>query len=97
MQFITNAINTRTQGFEIILNENWKIKNANLIAMLAANFTQTRLFGEIKAAGNLKADSLNTNTLLNIEERTKTEKILFCEYGYKMVKSAEEIYRVNRK
>jgi iron complex outermembrane receptor protein len=74
VQFFTNAINTRTKGLDIILNGNWKIRNATLKAMLAANFTQTRLFGEIKRAGNLKADSLNTNTLFGTEEKTRLEK-----------------------
>ena len=74
VQFFANAINTRTKGLDIVINGNWKIKKASLMAMLAANFTQTRLFGEIKKAGYLKADSLNSNTLFNIEERTKLKK-----------------------
>ena len=73
VQVFINAIHTRTKGADIILNGNWKIKNASFSAMLACNFTQTRLFGEIKAAGNLKADSLNTNTLFGREERGKLE------------------------
>ena len=47
------------------MNSNWKIKKNKLIAMLAANVTRTRLFGEIKVAKNLKPDALNTNTLLD--------------------------------
>ena len=74
VQFFTNAINTRTKGLDIILNGNWKIRKAILKTMLAANFTQTRLFGEIKKAGNLKADSLNSNTLFGTEEKTRLEK-----------------------
>jgi len=73
VQIFVNAINTRTKGIDVIFNGNWKIKNASLLAMLACNFTQTRLFGEIKAAGNLKADSLNTNTLYDRAERGKLE------------------------
>jgi len=59
---------------DIVLNSNWKIKKANLLVMLSANFTQTHLFGAIKTAGNLKADLLNTNTLFSREEIVKMEK-----------------------
>ncbi len=56
-----------------MLNGNWKVKNGALIAMLGANFTQTRVFGDIKAAGKLAADSVNTTTLFNREERARLE------------------------
>jgi iron complex outermembrane receptor protein len=92
VQFFTNAINTRTKGINIVLNGNWKIKNANLSAMLAANFTKTRLFGEIQNAGNLKADPLNTNTLFGRGERGNLEKgqpqdkiIFFLQYETKNI------------
>ena len=73
VQFFTNAINTRTRGLDIVLNSNWNIQKANLMVMLAANFTQTNFFGEIKTSNKLSADSLNTNTLFNREERAKVE------------------------
>jgi len=74
VQLFVNAINTKTKGIDIVLNRNWKINYTNLAIMLAANFTQTRLFGEIKAAGNLKADSLNTHTLFGRTEKGKLER-----------------------
>ncbi|MDP9229341.1 MAG: TonB-dependent receptor, partial [Bacteroidota bacterium] len=73
VQFFTNAINTRTRGIDIVLNGNWNIQKANLVVMLAANFNRTNLFGEIKTSDKLPADSLNTNTLFNREERAKVE------------------------
>jgi iron complex outermembrane receptor protein len=73
VQFYANAINTKTKGVDVVLNGNWKIKKANLLATLAGNFTQTRLFGDIKAAGRLAADSVNTNTLFGREEKGKLE------------------------
>lgn len=73
VQFFVNAINTRTKGIDIMLNGNWRIRKSSLSLMFGANMTSIRLFGEIKAAGNLKADSVNTNTLFNVEERTKIE------------------------
>ena len=72
-QFFVNAINTNTRGIDVVMNGNWKIKKANLLVTLAGNFTQTRLFGDIKAAGKLPADSLNTNILFNREERARLE------------------------
>jgi iron complex outermembrane receptor protein len=74
VQFFVNAINTTTRGLDVVLNGNWKVKGANLVAMLAANFTQTRLYGEIRKAGKLKADSLNTATLFSREEKGKLEQ-----------------------
>jgi iron complex outermembrane receptor protein len=74
VQFFTNAINTRTKGVDLVMNGNWKIKRANILIMLGANFNQTKLFGEINKAGNLKGDSVNANTLFAREERGKLEK-----------------------
>ena len=74
VQFITNAISTKNRGVDIILNGNWKIKKANLRFMLAANFNRTNLFGSIQSADNLPANSQNTNTLFNREERIRIEK-----------------------
>ncbi len=73
VQFYVNAINTKTKGVDIVFNGNWKIKNGSLMAMLGGNFTQTRLFGDIKTTGKLKADSVNTITLFNREERGRLE------------------------
>jgi iron complex outermembrane receptor protein len=74
VQFITNAINTRTRGIDVVINGNWKIRKANLGLTLAANFTQTNVFGSVQTTDKLPADSLNTNTLFNRkkEKRSKT-------------------------
>ena len=74
VQFITNAINTKNLGLDIVLNGNWKIKKGNLACMLAANFNSTKIFGAIQTTDKLPADSLNTNTLFNREEKMKIEK-----------------------
>jgi iron complex outermembrane receptor protein len=73
VQFLTNAINTKTNGIDIIMNGNWMNKKCSLHLMLAANFTHTSLFGPIESTDKLPADSLNTNTLFNREEREKIE------------------------
>lgn len=74
VQFFTNAISTRTKGVDIMFEGSYKVKNADLSIILGANFTQTKLFGKIKKAGTLKADSLNSNTLFSIEERIRMEE-----------------------
>ena len=73
VQFFTNAINTRTKGIDIILDGNWKIGKSILGLNLAANFTATRLFGNIKTSEKLGADTQSTNSLFNIEEQVKME------------------------
>jgi iron complex outermembrane receptor protein len=73
VRFFANAINTRTRGVDAMLNGTWKIKNASLVATLAAHFTRTRLLGEIKTVGKLEADSLNTTTLFDRYERGRLE------------------------
>ena len=72
-QFYVNAINTKTRGFDVVFNGSWKIRKANLLAIFAANFTQNRLFGNIKTAGKLTASEVNENTLFGREERARLE------------------------
>ena len=73
VQFITNAINTRTRGIDMVMNGNWKIHKANLGFMLAANFNRTNIFGPIQVADSLDANTINTNILFNVEEKEKIE------------------------
>jgi iron complex outermembrane receptor protein len=89
--FFSNAINTRTHGVDIVLNGNWKIQKANLLVMLAGNFTQTTLFGSIKTAKNIPPDSVNINALVDRYARGRLEhgqpdsKIIFL-LNYKINK-----------
>jgi Outer membrane receptor proteins, mostly Fe transport len=85
VQFITNAINTKTCGIDFVMNGKWKIRKGSLGLTLAANFTQTNIFGPIQSTDKLPADSLNTNTLLNREEREKIEN---GQPGSKIILSA---------
>ncbi len=73
VQFVTNAINTKTRGIDIVINGHWDIQKVNLGFMLAANFTRTNIFGPIQLADSLKTNAQNTNTLFNIEEKEKLE------------------------
>jgi iron complex outermembrane receptor protein len=74
VRFITNAINTRTRGIDVVLNNSWKLGKSAMRFVLAANFTNTTLFGAIKTSDKLPADSLNTNIFFSREEKAKIEK-----------------------
>jgi iron complex outermembrane recepter protein len=73
VRFMTNAINTRTRGIDIVMNGNWKVNKGNLGLIVAANFARTNIFGRIQLADSLKIDPVNTNTLFNREEKEKIE------------------------
>jgi iron complex outermembrane receptor protein len=74
VQFFSNAINTRTKGIDIVINGKWKIRKAKLIGTLGANFTKTRLFGEIKTVANLSATAANINSLFDEEQKSDVER-----------------------
>ena len=74
VQFFTNAINTRTKGIDIVFDGNWNIHKASLGISLAANFTSTHLFGDIKTSEKLPADPVTINKLFNIEDIERMEK-----------------------
>ena len=74
VSFFSNAINTKTKGIDIVIHGKWKIRKAQLIGSLAANFTKTRLFGEIEAVPNLSATTANINALFDDEQRSDVER-----------------------
>ncbi len=71
--FFTNAINTRTRGIDIVTSADVRINSGSLNITFAGNLNKTRLFGDVQTTSKLPADSLNTNTLFNIEERGRIE------------------------
>ena len=73
VRFMTNAVNTRTRGIDIVMNGNWKVSKGNLGSMLTANFTRTTLFGPIQTTDKLAANASNENILFNREEKEKIE------------------------
>ncbi len=74
VSFFSNAINTRTKGIDIVIHGKWKIRKAQLIGSLAANFTKTRLFDEIKTVPNLSPTTANKNSLFDDEQRSDVER-----------------------
>jgi iron complex outermembrane recepter protein len=74
VSFFSNAINTRTHGVDAVLRGKWNFRKTQVIAIVSANFTDTRLFGDIKTAENLSATDANENTLFNQEQRINLEE-----------------------
>jgi iron complex outermembrane receptor protein len=53
--FFANAIDTRTQGIDVVLTHNWRINNTNrLSTSLAATFSQTEKVGNVKTSSELE-------------------------------------------
>ena len=73
VSFFANAINTRTQGVDGVIHGRWNFHKSQLMAVMSANFTRTRLFGDIRTATNLSATAENKNALFNEEQRTDLE------------------------
>jgi iron complex outermembrane receptor protein len=73
VQFLTNAINTRTSGIDVVMNGDRKIGKASIGLMLAANFTRTHIFGAIQSTGKLSDSSQSIYTLFNREEKENME------------------------
>ncbi len=72
--FFTNAISTRTKGVDLVASTDLKMNKANLTVTFAGNLNKTEVRGTTKTTDKLPADSLNTNTLFNIEERGRLER-----------------------
>jgi iron complex outermembrane receptor protein len=72
--FFTNAINTETRGLDVVLAGNLPLGKGGLDITLAGNINKTSVVGNIQTTSKLPNDSLNTNTLFNIEERGRIER-----------------------
>jgi iron complex outermembrane recepter protein len=72
--FFTNAINTETRGLDVVLAGNVPLGKGTLDVTLAGNVNKTNVVGKIQTTAKLPNDSLNTNTLFNIEERGRIER-----------------------
>jgi iron complex outermembrane recepter protein len=76
--FFANAIDTRTQGLDIVVTHDARLGNAlTLKTNLAATFSQTRQQGEVKASDQLepvKDTYFDETSRLFLEEAVPTEK-----------------------
>ncbi|MCG8474202.1 MAG: TonB-dependent receptor [Cytophagales bacterium] len=53
-RFFTNAVDTRTQGIDFVASSQWEVGRGNLDATLSANWTKTKVRGEVKTTELLK-------------------------------------------
>ncbi|MCS6968737.1 MAG: TonB-dependent receptor [Bernardetiaceae bacterium] len=70
--FFTNAINTRTQGLDVVLSGNQPIGKGTLNFTLACNLNRTQVQGEPKVSETLPPDQFG-NVLFNRQERARIE------------------------
>ncbi|MBW8048866.1 MAG: TonB-dependent receptor [Cytophagales bacterium] len=69
-QFFTNAVDTKTQGIDVVSSYYGNLGPGRLTATLAANFTETKVVGDIKAPDLLKGKE---DILYNREEISRIE------------------------
>ena len=84
-QFFTNALNTRTQGFDLVANYRHAIGRGQLTVSAAANFTKTRKisenipanFSSLQTDDNPTTNYIDPRQLSLIETGSPASKILF--------------------
>ena len=70
-QFFANAVNTQTQGLDIVLATNPRLSTGTLDITLAANFNQTKLVGDIQRPANVPNDATFGNFLFNRQDSAR--------------------------
>jgi iron complex outermembrane receptor protein len=74
VQFFTNAINTETQGVDVVTAYKFQWQNKqSLNISLAGNYNETHIFGKVAGTDKIPADQFE-NTLFNRQERGRIEK-----------------------
>ncbi len=69
-QFFTNAVDTKTQGVDIVLSYGVELGGGDLELTAAANLTETEIDGAVKTSAELQGLE---ETLFNREERSRLE------------------------
>jgi len=72
VQFFSNAIDTRTQGIDIVLTHEMELGLGTLGIVLAGNFGKTEVVSDIKMPANF-TDPAMADNLFNREERARIE------------------------
>lgn len=70
-QFFANAVDTQTQGLDVVLATNPRLPTGTLDVTLAANFNQTKLVGDIKRPANIPTDAAFGNFLFNRQDSAR--------------------------
>lgn len=74
VQFFTNAINTETIGFDLVLGYNKVFEeNHNIALTFAFNYNETEVGDDIKTSSFLEQDPNLESTVFNREERARIE------------------------
>lgn len=70
-QFFANAVNTKTQGLDVVIATNPRLSTGTLDVTLAANFNQTKLVGDIRRPANIPTDATFGNFLFNRQDSAR--------------------------
>lgn len=70
--FFTNAVNTRTEGLDVVLASDFPVGAGTLNVTLAGNLNQTQVQGDPKVSATLPTDVFG-NILFNRQERGRLE------------------------
>lgn len=73
-RFFSNAIDTKTQGIDIVATYGKAVQKGRVDLTLAANFNKTTVEGGPKVASNIPASTANDALLFNLEERGRIEQ-----------------------
>ena len=73
VRFFSNAISTRTKGFDLVITGKWPVKKSLIETSLAVNLVNTSLYGTVQYAKNLPDNETYRNLLVNREERNRVE------------------------
>ncbi|QHT65243.1 TonB-dependent receptor [Rhodocytophaga rosea] len=70
--FFTNAVNTRTQGIDVVISTDYRVAEGKLTLTLAGNLNKTEVQGEPKASATLPNEVFGT-ILFNRQEKGRLE------------------------
>lgn len=70
-QFFANAVNTQTQGLDIVIATSPRLSTGTLDITLAANFNQTKVVGDIQRPANIPNDATFGNFLFNRQDSAR--------------------------
>ncbi|MGI4823229.1 MAG: TonB-dependent receptor [Janthinobacterium lividum] len=73
VQFFANAVNTRTQGIDIVANERIPLGEGRLLLTAAANFNQTTVRSFNSSSTTINDNPALQNTLFDRQQRTRLE------------------------
>ncbi|WP_420147370.1 TonB-dependent receptor [Spirosoma sp.] len=70
-QFFANAVDTQTQGLDVVIATNPRLSTGTLDVTLAANFNRTKVVGDIRRPANIPTDATFGNFLFNRQDSAR--------------------------